>query len=152
MASSSIGFTGPGEGSGSAKGAIERTFSPEFRNRLDAIVQFNPLDPIAIARVVEKNLAELHTQLAEKHVTLRLTEAAKEYLAEKGFDRAFGARPMARWSRRSSSARSRTRSLRRADGGRQGRPPTSPTARSSCASSANPPERTIRIPRRLALR
>ena len=96
MASSSIGFTGPGEGSGSAKGAIERTFSPEFRNRLDAIVQFNPLDPIAIARVVEKNLAELHTQLAEKHVTLELTEAAKEYLAEKGFDRAFGARPMAR--------------------------------------------------------
>ncbi|MBY0279452.1 ATP-dependent Clp protease ATP-binding subunit ClpA [Candidatus Binatia bacterium] len=96
MASSSIGFTGPGEGSGSSKGAIERTFSPEFRNRLDAIVQFNPLDPVAIARVVEKNLGELHTQLAEKHVTLELSEAAKEYLAEKGFDRAFGARPMAR--------------------------------------------------------
>jgi ATP-dependent Clp protease ATP-binding subunit ClpA len=96
MASSSIGFTGPGEGSGSSKGAIERTFSPEFRNRLDAIVQFNPLDPIAIARVVEKNLGELHAQLVDKHVTLELTEAAKEYLAEKGFDRAFGARPMAR--------------------------------------------------------
>ena len=96
MAASSIGFTGPGEGGGSSKGAIERTFSPEFRNRLDAIVQFNPLDPIAIARVVEKNLGELHAQLADKHVTLQLTEAAKEYLAEKGFDRAFGARPMAR--------------------------------------------------------
>jgi ATP-dependent Clp protease ATP-binding subunit ClpA len=96
MASSTIGFTGPSSGGGSSKGAIERTFSPEFRNRLDAIVQFNPLDPIAIARVVEKNLAELHTQLADKHVALELTEAAKEYLAEKGFDRAFGARPMAR--------------------------------------------------------
>jgi ATP-dependent Clp protease ATP-binding subunit ClpA len=96
MASSSIGFTSPGEGSGSSKGAIEKTFSPEFRNRLDAIVQFNPLDPIAIALVVEKNLAELYTQLADKHVTLELTEAAKTYLAEKGFDRAFGARPMTR--------------------------------------------------------
>jgi ATP-dependent Clp protease ATP-binding subunit ClpA len=96
MASSSIGFTGPGAGSGSSKGAIEKTFSPEFRNRLDAIVQFNPLDPIAIARVVEKNLVELYAQLADKHVTLELTEPAKEYLAEKGFDRAFGARPMAR--------------------------------------------------------
>jgi len=96
MAASSIGFTGPGEGGGSSKAAIERTFSPEFRNRLDAIVQFNPLDPVAIARVVEKNLAELQAQLVDKHVTLELTEAAKEYLAEKGFDRAFGARPMAR--------------------------------------------------------
>jgi len=96
MAASSIGFTGPGSGGGSSKGAIERTFSPEFRNRLDAIVQFNALDPIAIAQVVEKNLAELYTQLADKHVTLELSEAAKEYLAEKGFDRAFGARPMAR--------------------------------------------------------
>ncbi|MBM4245885.1 MAG: ATP-dependent Clp protease ATP-binding subunit ClpA, partial [Deltaproteobacteria bacterium] len=96
MAASSIGFTGPGEGGGSSKAAIERTFSPEFRNRLDAIVQFNPLDPVAIARVVEKNLAELQAQLVDKHVALELTEAAKEYLAEKGFDRAFGARPMAR--------------------------------------------------------
>ena len=96
MASTTIGFTGPGAGGGSSKGAIERTFSPEFRNRLDAIVQFNALDPIAIAQVVEKNLTELYTQLADKHVTLELTEAAKEYLAEKGFDRAFGARPMAR--------------------------------------------------------
>ena len=97
LAASTIGFGTASTGGGtSAKSAIERTFSPEFRNRLDAMVLFNPLDPIAIARVVEKNLAELYTQLAEKGVTLELTEAAKAHLAEKGFDRAFGARPMAR--------------------------------------------------------
>ncbi len=95
LTATTIGFTGSAT-TGSAKSAIERTFSPEFRNRLDAIVVFNPLDPVAIARVVEKNLAELHTQLAEKGVTLELTEAARAYLAEKGFDRLFGARPMAR--------------------------------------------------------
>jgi ATP-dependent Clp protease ATP-binding subunit ClpA len=95
LTATSIGFTGTAS-AGSAKNAIDRTFSPEFRNRLDAIVLFNPLDPIAIARVVEKNLRELHTQLAEKSVTLELSETALEYLAEKGFDRLFGARPMAR--------------------------------------------------------
>jgi ATP-dependent Clp protease ATP-binding subunit ClpA len=95
LTAASIGFTGQATAS-SAKGAIERTFSPEFRNRLDAIVQFNPLDPVAIARVVDKNLAELHAQLAEKKVVLEVTEAARAYLAEKGFDRLFGARPMAR--------------------------------------------------------
>jgi ATP-dependent Clp protease ATP-binding subunit ClpA len=98
LAAATIGFAGTTTttGAASAKSAIERTFSPEFRNRLDAIVLFNALDPIAIARVVEKNVAELHTQLEEKHVTLELSEAALAYLAEKGFDRAFGARPMAR--------------------------------------------------------
>jgi len=98
LAATSIGFAGTTSttSAGSAKNAIERTFSPEFRNRLDAMVLFNPLDPVAIARVVEKNVAELHAQLAEKNVTLELSEAALAYLAEKGFDRAFGARPMAR--------------------------------------------------------
>ncbi|HEY8515901.1 MAG TPA: ATP-dependent Clp protease ATP-binding subunit ClpA [Candidatus Binatia bacterium] len=95
LTAATIGFTGQ-TNAGSAKGAIERTFSPEFRNRLDAIVIFNPLDPVAIARVVDKNLAELHQQLAEKKVVLEVTEAARAYLAEKGFDRLFGARPMAR--------------------------------------------------------
>ncbi|MBM4268473.1 MAG: ATP-dependent Clp protease ATP-binding subunit ClpA [Deltaproteobacteria bacterium] len=91
-----IGFTGQDGATGSAKNAIEKTFSPEFRNRLDAIVVFDTLPPEAIARVVDKNLAELHEQLAEKQVTLELSDAARQLLAEKGFDRLFGARPMAR--------------------------------------------------------
>ncbi|HZR81821.1 MAG TPA: ATP-dependent Clp protease ATP-binding subunit ClpA [Candidatus Binatia bacterium] len=95
MTATTIGFTTP-SAIGNAKNAIDRTFSPEFRNRLDAIVLFNALDPVAIARVVEKNLAELRKQLAEKSVTISLSEAALEWLAEKGFDRLFGARPMAR--------------------------------------------------------
>jgi ATP-dependent Clp protease ATP-binding subunit ClpA len=90
-----IGFRGEAS-LGSAKGAIERTFSPEFRNRLDATVLFEPLQPDAIARVVDKNLAELHQQLVEKRVTLVVSEAVHKYFAEKGFDRLFGARPMAR--------------------------------------------------------
>ena len=81
---------------GSASAAIERTFSPEFRNRLDAIVTFEPLGPQAIARVVQKNLGELRAQLAEKGVELDLDEEALTWLAEKGFDRLYGARPMAR--------------------------------------------------------
>ena len=91
----SIGFTGK-ESVGNAKAAIERTFSPEFRNRLDQIVIFDMLEPEAIAKVVEKNLTEVHEQLQEKSVTLELTDAARQHLAEKGFDRLFGARPMAR--------------------------------------------------------
>ncbi|MBU6280964.1 ATP-dependent Clp protease ATP-binding subunit ClpA, partial [bacterium] len=70
--------------------------SPEFRNRLDATVVFDPLDPVSIARVVDKNLAQLRKQLAEKGVTIELSEAALAWLAEKGFDKLFGARPMAR--------------------------------------------------------
>jgi ATP-dependent Clp protease ATP-binding subunit ClpA len=95
LTATAIGFRGE-TAMGSAKGAIERTFSPEFRNRLDATVLFEPLQPDAIARVVDKNLAELHQQLAEKGVTLVVSEAAHKYFAEKGFDRLFGARPMAR--------------------------------------------------------
>jgi ATP-dependent Clp protease ATP-binding subunit ClpA len=95
MTASTIGFTTPAAVS-NAKNAIEKTFSPEFRNRLDAIVVFNPLDPVAIARVVEKNLAELRKQLEEKRVSIELSEAALGWLAEKGFDRLYGARPMAR--------------------------------------------------------
>ena len=91
----SIGFTGK-ESAGDAKTAIDRTFSPEFRNRLDQIVLFEMLEPAAIAKVVDKNLVEVHAQLKEKDVTLEVTDAARKYLAEKGFDRLFGARPMAR--------------------------------------------------------
>ena len=91
----SIGFTGK-ESAQDAKAAIDRTFSPEFRNRLDQIVLFEMLEPEAIAKVVDKNLVEVHAQLEEKGVTLEVTDAARKYLADKGFDRLFGARPMAR--------------------------------------------------------
>jgi ATP-dependent Clp protease ATP-binding subunit ClpA len=84
-------------GTGSkAQGAIERTFSPEFRNRLDAWIAFEALSPESVRRVVEKFVNELRDQLADKNVTLELTEAGLAWLAEKGFDKMFGARPMAR--------------------------------------------------------
>ncbi len=76
--------------------ALERTFSPEFRNRLDKIVQFNPLPPEVVRRVVDKFIHELDGQLADKSVQLEITDAAKGWLAEKGYDDKFGARPMAR--------------------------------------------------------
>ena len=81
---------------GSAQAAIERTFSPEFRNRLDSIVYFDALGTDAIARVVEKNLAELRQQLVEKNVEIEIDAEALAWLAEQGFDRLYGARPMAR--------------------------------------------------------
>jgi ATP-dependent Clp protease ATP-binding subunit ClpA len=84
-------------GTGSkAKGAIERTFSPEFRNRLDAWIAFEPLSFETIERVVDKFINELRAQLVEKKVTLELTKAARAWLANKGFDKLYGARPMAR--------------------------------------------------------
>ena len=84
-------------GTGSkAQGAIERTFSPEFRNRLDAWIAFEALRPESVRRVVEKFISELRDQLADKNVTLELTEAGRAWLAEKGFDKLNGARPMAR--------------------------------------------------------
>jgi len=84
-------------GSGSkAQGAIERTFSPEFRNRLDAWIAFESLSFENIERVVDKFIGELRAQLKDKHVELELTEAGRAWLANKGFDKQFGARPMAR--------------------------------------------------------
>jgi len=82
--------------SSDAMEAIRKHFSPEFRNRLDAIVQFKGLDEVAIARVVEKFLMQLEQQLSEKHVTISVSDAAKLLLAERGFDPLMGARPMAR--------------------------------------------------------
>jgi ATP-dependent Clp protease ATP-binding subunit ClpA len=76
--------------------AIRRQFSPEFRNRLDAIVQFGALDLDHILRVVDKFLIELETQLHEKHVALHVDQDARRWLAEHGFDPQMGARPMAR--------------------------------------------------------
>jgi ATP-dependent Clp protease ATP-binding subunit ClpA len=84
-------------GSGSkAQGAIERTFSPEFRNRLDAWVAFEPLNLETIKLVVDKFIDELRDQLLVKRVSIELTEEAREWMAAKGFDRLYGARPMAR--------------------------------------------------------
>jgi ATP-dependent Clp protease ATP-binding subunit ClpA len=84
-------------GTGSkAQGAIERAFSPEFRNRLDAWIAFESLSFETIGRVVDKFINELREQLADKNVTLELTEAGRAWLAHKGFDKLYGARPMAR--------------------------------------------------------
>jgi ATP-dependent Clp protease ATP-binding subunit ClpA len=95
MAAAAIGF---GAVSNAEKGqkALERLFSPEFRNRLDAVVHFAPLEPDAVERVVDKFMTQLDAQLAAKGVTVELTAAARRWLAERGYDRTFGARPMAR--------------------------------------------------------
>jgi ATP-dependent Clp protease ATP-binding subunit ClpA len=91
-----IGFQGNTSGKGISRGAIERAFSPEFRNRLDAWIAFDSLSFEVIEMVVEKFIKELNKQLEEKKITVRLTEPARAWLARKGFDRLFGARPMAR--------------------------------------------------------
>jgi ATP-dependent Clp protease ATP-binding subunit ClpA len=95
LSAKGIGFSGE-TGRGTGRGAIERTFSPEFRNRLDAIVQFAPLGFDSIQRVVEKFVRELEWQLVEKKVTLDLTDEARSWLAKKGYDKLLGARPMTR--------------------------------------------------------
>ncbi|HEX4354323.1 MAG TPA: AAA family ATPase, partial [Polyangiales bacterium] len=79
-----------------AKSALERTFSPEFRNRLDAWILFRGLSREVILRVVDKEIGLLNAQLADRRVTLTMSEAAREWLGEHGYDPAFGARPMAR--------------------------------------------------------
>jgi ATP-dependent Clp protease ATP-binding subunit ClpA len=91
----SIGFTPQDHATDSLK-VIERTFSPEFRNRLDAIIQFRPLSIDIIGQVVDKFVFELESQLAEKRVALVLEPEAREWLAENGFDPKMGARPMSR--------------------------------------------------------
>lgn len=93
---SKMGFTfAPGQG-GNEMEEIKRLFTPEFRNRLDAIVSFKPLDHNIILQVVDKFLMQLEAQLHEKKVEAHFTPALKEMLAEKGFDPLMGARPMAR--------------------------------------------------------
>ena len=75
---------------------MKRMFTPEFRNRLDAIIQFRSLDPVIIAGVVDKFLVELQAQLDDKHVVIEVDELARKWLAERGYDKQMGARPMAR--------------------------------------------------------
>jgi ATP-dependent Clp protease ATP-binding subunit ClpA len=90
-----LGF-GARSNAGKGKEAIEKMFSPEFRNRLDAMIVFNSLSMEIIERVVDKFIIELDHQLNEKKVFLQLTVKARRWLAEKGYDPSFGARPMAR--------------------------------------------------------
>jgi ATP-dependent Clp protease ATP-binding subunit ClpA len=90
-----LGFRDPGGGSKST-GILERMFAPEFRNRLDATVHFQPLGTEEVARVVDKHIDELRALVADRHIRVELAPEARAWLAEKGFDRAFGARPMAR--------------------------------------------------------
>ena len=92
---SQIGFT-KSSASGDELMDIKRTFTPEFRNRLDAVISFAPLDHEVILRVVDKFLMQLEEQLHEKKVEAVFTDALKDYLAERGFDPLMGARPMAR--------------------------------------------------------
>src|SRR5690349_19325527 len=95
LAKSAMGFT-PSVKAGDEMEAIKRMFTPEFRNRLDAIISFGSLSPEVIMRVVEKFLMQLDEQLAEKKVEASFTQPLKEHLAKKGFDPLMGARPMAR--------------------------------------------------------
>ncbi|HET9553507.1 MAG TPA: ATP-dependent Clp protease ATP-binding subunit ClpA [Anaeromyxobacteraceae bacterium] len=91
-----VGFGSEAQAPGNARAAIERTFSPEFRNRLDAWVSFDSLPAEVVAKIVDKFVAELAAQLLEKKVALELTPAGRAWFAEHGFDPKMGARPMAR--------------------------------------------------------
>jgi ATP-dependent Clp protease ATP-binding subunit ClpA len=95
MARPSIGFT-QSDNATDGMEAIRRLFSPEFRNRLDAVIQFGTLDPVTIERVVDKLIVEVEMQLEAKGVQISLDDAARRWIAEKGYDPKMGARPMAR--------------------------------------------------------
>ncbi|MCG8509678.1 MAG: AAA family ATPase, partial [Rhodospirillales bacterium] len=95
LAKPAIGFERE-DREGDDQEAIERMFTPEFRNRLDAIVPFAALSPEVVGMVVDKFIIELETQLADRNVTIELTDEARQWLARKGYDKNFGARPLAR--------------------------------------------------------
>ncbi len=107
LSAGTIGFAEPGNSAHAidsrqkaahqrSKSAIEKLFSPEFRNRLDAIVSFGALTPGVMETIVEKFILQLEAQLAERRVAITLTSEARGWLAEKGYDRVYGARPLAR--------------------------------------------------------
>jgi ATP-dependent Clp protease ATP-binding subunit ClpA len=95
MAKSAIGFTRDVR-EGDDQEAINRLFTPEFRNRLDAIIPFKSLTPEVVALVVDKFIMELEAQLSDRSVSIELSDAARGWLAKKGFDPLYGARPLAR--------------------------------------------------------
>lgn len=95
LSKETIGF-GVSDQSGADEEAIKKLFSPEFRNRLDAVVPFSELPPEVIEQVVEKFILELEMQLEDRGVHIKLNAAAKSFIADKGYDRHFGARPLKR--------------------------------------------------------
>ena len=95
LAKEAIGFGREGR-AGEDEDAIKRLFTPEFRNRLDATITFAGLTQEIVGRVVEKFVMQLEAQLADRNVTIELSSAAKEWLAERGYDKLYGARPLAR--------------------------------------------------------
>ena len=95
MSRASIGFTQQ-DHSSDGMAVIQKSFSPEFRNRLDAIIQFASLDIDSIKRVVDKLIVELEAKLGSNNVTIELDDAARDWIAERGYDEQMGARPMAR--------------------------------------------------------
>ena len=95
MSRASIGFTQQ-DHSADGMEIIKKSFTPEFRNRLDAIIQFSPLERDTIVRVVDKLVIELEAKLGSNDVTLELDDLAREWIAERGYDPKMGARPMAR--------------------------------------------------------
>ena len=95
LAKPAIGFEREARG-GEDEEAINRMFSPEFRNRLDAIIPFGNLTPEIVSRVVDKFVMQLEAQLADRNVTIELAAAARDWLARKGYDPLYGARPLAR--------------------------------------------------------
>ena len=95
MSRASIGFTHQDHSSDGTE-IIKKSFTPEFRNRLDAIIQFESLDARSISRVVDKLIVELEVKLENNNVTLELDDAARTWIAERGYDPKMGARPMAR--------------------------------------------------------
>jgi ATP-dependent Clp protease ATP-binding subunit ClpA len=95
MAKEAIGFGREGR-EGEDEDAIKRMFTPEFRNRLDAVIPFAALTPEIVGRVVEKFVMQLEAQLADRNVTIELSSGAKEWLSERGYDRLYGARPLSR--------------------------------------------------------
>ena len=95
MSKAAIGF-GRERREGEDQEAINRMFTPEFRNRLDQVIAFSNLPPEVVAQVVDKFVMQLEAQLADRHVSIDLTDAARKWLAQKGFDPLYGARPLAR--------------------------------------------------------
>ena len=95
MAKPAIGFEREGR-IGDDTEAIEKMFTPEFRNRLDAIITFSALSPEVVSKVVDKFIMQLEVQLGERQVTIELTDESREWLALKGYDKLFGARPLSR--------------------------------------------------------
>jgi ATP-dependent Clp protease ATP-binding subunit ClpA len=95
MASEGIGFGNISKEDASDE-AIKRMFTPEFRNRLDAVVPFGYLPPEVVARVVDKFILQLELQLADRNVHIDLDEEARKWLTARGYDRLYGARPMGR--------------------------------------------------------